>query len=46
MPSPVFASKFGIAAARTFVVAECKFVVVACSSDFQRWFAVDALQQS
>lgn len=36
MPSPVFVSKFGIAAVHTFVAAECKFVVVECSSGFQK----------
>lgn len=41
----VSASKSGIAAARTFAAVECKFVVVECSSDFQKWFAVDVRQR-
>lgn len=39
-------SKSDIAVVHTFVAAECKFAVAACSWDCQKSFAVDELQQS
>lgn len=40
-----FSLTFDTAVEHTFAVAECKAVVVACSWDFQKSFAVDERQQ-